>query len=113
MDSYYNDTMFLEPWYYIGSDYKNEVEIVEKELYKELCSEHQLFGHKMIAVARREGQDDVLFCFNEDKSRLAEVHLTWKGGIESSPTWPRTKIYTSFKEWSEKRMIPENQDFSL
>lgn len=88
---------FLDPWQLS----KSEKFLVEVE--KELCAEHVLYGKKLEIVARRRDRDEYLFrIFEEEK--FAQVHLTWRGAVESDPFWPVTTIYDSFSVWADKVM---------
>ena len=73
----------------------SERESLEKELQRELCSSHILYGIEAAAIGRRWRRDDVLFLLRD--GRLAQVHLTWRQ--ETNPVWPDTQIYASFEEW--------------
>jgi hypothetical protein len=96
-----NSIEFLEPWQ------KTDQKIFEEELKKEISPQHLLFGKQVSVIAHRLDQDECLFeIVNENK--FAQVHLTWKGKAETDNTWPRTSIFTSFKEWKEQVMIIDN-----
>jgi hypothetical protein len=64
--------------------------VLESELLAEVSPGHPLFGARVIAIARCEGCDEVLFSVEADPARFVRVHLTWRGGPESAP-WPRTE----------------------
>jgi hypothetical protein len=99
--------MWLEPWTPI--ERSEERAALQVELQVELCATHPLFGLSTRALARRHDQDDVLF--ELDDGRVAEVHLTWRGGPEIDPRWPRTTIYASVANWAESEMQIHHQDF--
>jgi hypothetical protein len=101
----YKEKVFSRRWYYIETN-----GIFERELYKEVGINHELFGKGLIAIARRKDRDDVLFCFEDNPLYLAQVHLTWKGYQEIEPCWPSTKIYNSWEEWATVCMLPDNED---
>lgn len=108
MNENYSKKEFLEPWYYVKSDGS-----LENELYKELGKKHTLYGKKLVAIARRFDQDDVLFSFIDAPTILAVVHLTWKSKKESNSSWPSTMIYNTWEEWVSKQMKPDYDEFNL
>jgi hypothetical protein len=63
---------------------------LETELQAEVAEGHPLFGEHVIAIARCEGCDEVIFSVETDPVRLVSVHLTWGGAPERSP-WPRAE----------------------
>ena len=73
----------------------SERESLEKELQRELCSTHILYGIEAAAIGRRWRRDDVLFLLPD--GRFAQVHLTRRR--ETNPRWPDTQIYASFEAW--------------
>ncbi len=99
-----NSIEFLEPWQ------KTDQKIFEEELKKEISSKHILFGKKITIIARRLDQDECLFEIDND--RFAQVHLTWKGKVETKNTWPRTSIFNSLREWKEQVMIKDNLNYN-
>ena len=79
-----------------GESLESTEEIAEKfddELAREIARGHPLFGRRCIAIAKREGADDVLFAVGPEE--VAVAHLTWSGKPERPP-WPRSTLYTSF-----------------
>ena len=81
-----------EPWEYSQSP---QNELLEKELKREVSSEHALFPHEVVAVARRNDMDDVLFWISK-LNCYAIVHLTWN--VEDSPYFPKTSMFYSSDE---------------
>jgi hypothetical protein len=79
---------FSEPWHPCDDAR------FEKELARELCEKHVLYGVPAKIVARRQDLDD--FLFELPDGRFANVHLTWSR--ESNPTWPSTEIYDSVEQ---------------
>ena len=73
----------------------SEREALERELRRELCSSHVLYGVEATAIGRRSRRDDVLFLLRD--GRFAQVHLT--NTREADPRCPDTQIYASFTEW--------------
>lgn len=73
------------------------------ELDHEVGPGHPLFKSVRKALAKATDRDDVLFEIDDGKTtRYAVVHLTWSGNTETSPNWPRTRIFDSipdFVEW--------------
>jgi len=92
--------VWLEPWSAIEGP--EEQEAMLAELRVELCPSHVLYGLSAVALARRHDQDDVLFELGD--GRIAEVHLTWSRKSERDPRWPRTTIFASAADWSERQM---------
>jgi hypothetical protein len=43
--------------------------------------------------------------------KVAEVHLTWRGDIETDPRWPSTQIYGTIDEWRETSMRLDHDDY--
>ena len=65
----------------------------EAELQKELSPNHPLYGRSVIAVAKHLGCDDVLFHVQGGRQPYAVVHLTYGGGAETLPEYPRNRIF--------------------
>ena len=68
---------------------------LKKELCRELCPTHVLYGLKVTALGRRRRRDDVLFRLAD--GRLAQVYLTYRA--ETDPRWPWTDVFQSFEAW--------------
>jgi hypothetical protein len=64
--------------------------VFESELLAEVSPGHPLFGARVIAIARCEGCDEVVFSVETDPARFVRVHLTWRRGADSPP-WPLTE----------------------
>ena len=75
------------PWALVTAQ---ERPALESELLAEVSRGHPLFGARVIAIARCEGCDEVVFSVEADPARFVSVHLTWRGGPEPPP-WPRTR----------------------
>ncbi len=73
-------------------------ESLENELKLELDQGHPLYGKELTAMAKRQGNDDVLFSY--DKEKLALVHLTWSGKKEQGK-YPKTQIFYNMKHFWE------------
>lgn len=98
---------WLPPWAPVEQDDTRAA--LEAELRRELASAHPLFGVPATAIGLRRDQDDVLFTLPDGK--VAEVHLTWRGGVEPNPRLPETTVHTSIKDWVEQSMKPTHADF--
>jgi hypothetical protein len=55
------------------------------QLRREVSKGHQLYGHTLQAIAKRDDRDDALF--RGPSGELFVVHLTWRQGAEPPP-WP-------------------------
>ena len=67
---------------------------LEAELTAEVGEGHPLFGNRVIAIARCEGCDEVVFSVETDPARFVSVHLTWRGARERPP-WPATEYLST------------------
>ncbi len=97
---------WLEPWAPI--ERPAERIAFETELQREIGATHKLFGLSVVALARRQDEDDVLF--EIDDGRFAEVHLTWRKDREPDARWPHTTIYESASAWIKTRMQPQHDE---
>ena len=61
---------------------------LEREAATEIGPGHELSGHRLTAIARCNGCDDV--AFRVDDGAYAIVHLTWARRQEPAP-WPETQ----------------------
>jgi hypothetical protein len=98
----------LEPWLEVTS----EAPLLEKELAAELGPRHPLRGRIMRAVARRQDCDDVLFVSVDEPHVVAVVHLTYANRPEQDPRWPGTTFFDSMRDWMERGMRVDHQDFT-
>lgn len=88
----------VENWYKIETNGN-----LEKELKREVSKGHPLYKKNVIAIARKEDCDDVLFVVKDNIEKVAKVHLTWTNkNIEG---FPKTKIYESIEEWIKEEEI--------
>lgn len=78
---------FEEPWEAAFPDNR-----LLQVLHSELGPLHVLYGKNLVAIARRDDNDDVLFEVKDGEFRYAIVHLTWSGRQEPNPKWPRTRL---------------------
>ena len=99
---------FLEPWVAVGSEGAS----FEEELRRELAADNVLSNFNMQAIGRRVDCDDVLFEVRDEKAnfKLALVHLTWSGKVESSP-WPITKLFADAEAFVNQ-MLLDAQDYN-
>jgi hypothetical protein len=86
---------WLAPWHFSEPG-------LEKELAREVCSEHPLYQIEAIAVGKRQDNDDVLFFLPHYQSPLAVIHLTWN--VESNPKFPHVRYFNSIDDFIEKQM---------
>jgi hypothetical protein len=70
---------------------------------------HVLFGLKLMAVATRTDQDDVLFEIEGGKMPLAVVHMIWRK--ETDPRRAAARLFRSWGEWARETMLPDHLDF--
>jgi len=99
--------VWLVPWH--AEDRPDIQEAWERQLSRELCAEHGLSGESAKLIARRQDMDDALFALSG--GRVAEVHLTWKQGVEEDPHWPGFGLYASLEQWVLEAMIPAHEDW--
>ncbi|MCH7353665.1 MULTISPECIES: hypothetical protein [Acinetobacter] len=85
-----------ENWVLIQAEKES---IFSNELKRELILGHVLFAKKAVAIARKDGEDDVLFFLENQEDQYAEVHLTWNN--ETNPRWPHTSLFKSFNDWKK------------
>src|SRR5262245_9089263 len=95
---------YVLPWYPIEN-----LPGLAEELRRQAAPGHKLFGVPVRAIARRQNNDDVLFQIEDGSGRVAVVHLTWKGKVETDPTWPFTGIYDSLESWVATGMIDDEE----
>ncbi|AMV19331.1 hypothetical protein [Planctomyces sp. SH-PL14] len=98
---------FLAPWEAVTRAPSN----LEQELLREISPAHPLNGCRPLAIARRGDNDDVLFRLEGTAEPYAVVHLTWTGRPENSGVWPNTRFYTSLKDWQDRCMQPEADEW--
>lgn len=99
---------WLEPWYRVDD---TDIRVgLEDQLGREICSRHKLFDESVRLIARRSDTDDALFLLAD--GRVAEVHLTWRQGVEPDPRWPATAIFSSLEEWQRDCMVPLHKELA-
>jgi hypothetical protein len=87
---------------------REEASKLEVELQRELSSEHVLRGLPLVALARREQSDDVLFGSFSREGKVYWVHLTWVA--ERFPKFPWTVPYTSVDRFADQWPEDEYED---
>ncbi len=102
----------LPPWSAIpeSPDQQQVAEMLAARLKSDLPEGHVLQGFALKAVARRSDQDDVLFEAAGAEILLALVHMTWCK--ETDPRWPRTRIFRSWRDFVDRAMIPDHDNFA-
>lgn len=101
---------FNPPWEDINEYSQDIRQALLKELKRELHRKHALHRIKITLVGRRQDNDDILVQL-EDR-RIAVVHLTWSGKKEHGP-WPSTRIFSDKKDFWEKEMKLDIEEFLL
>lgn len=96
---------FLEPWY--GVDDAAMGGALERQLGIEVGERHRLYRVPVKLIVRRQDCDDALFALAD--GRVAEVHMTWRRGVEDDPRWPSTAIFASLEEWAAVSMEPTHR----
>lgn len=89
----------------------DEEDLLVRELQREVCDHHILFGVNARAVGRRIDCDDVLFVTDDPQKPIAVVHLTWR--IESDPSLPITSIFDGWQDWVENCMMKDHNDYTI
>jgi hypothetical protein len=97
---------WTELWHAVGPEAQGLV----AELEREVGPGHPLAGVRVVAVARRDDRDDVLFLLPEAGERLARVHLTWSGRRETDPRWPHTLFYEGWDDWTERGIATDDDE---
>jgi hypothetical protein len=76
---------------------------LERELARETCQSHPLYGMHVRAIYRKYPHDDVLFeVMGADFSYYC-VHLTWAS--ESDPNWPFITRFASIDDFCQNYEI--------
>ena len=82
-----------QPWAVVG-DVETRAALAA-QLRIEVADGHPLFGKEVIAIARCDRCDEVVFSVEEDPAWFAQVHLTWRS-TPDRPPWP----------WTERLSLP-------
>jgi hypothetical protein len=93
---------YLEPWFAV-----NDPRLVD-ELRREVPRGHVLSDLPVVARARRQDRDEVLFEILDGSRRVAQVHLTYQAEVD--PRWPQTKVFPTDAEWAAS-MASDNSDY--
>jgi hypothetical protein len=102
------DVEWLPPWRQVGESAHRAA--LESQLIREVPLGHILYGQRVRLIARRVDSDHALFLLSD--GRVAEVHLTWRQGCETDPSWPATATYPSLGVWTGGRMIPQHKEWN-
>ena len=79
-----------------GALHYDDIPKFTRELNKEICKDHILYGLPLCALGRCQGNDNFLFQIESAAEKFALVHLTWRK--ETDPRWPTTMLFNSFEE---------------
>lgn len=83
-----------EPWVSV----RGQIALsLSNELKQELSEHHPLSGKALLAVARSEANDDVLY-LDEQSGQYWLVHLTWTK--ETSDQYPLIKMFSSLEDFA-------------
>ncbi|MBX9737205.1 MAG: hypothetical protein K2X32_09795 [Phycisphaerales bacterium] len=93
---------WLTPWDPIQRE--DERLGMQSALAREIDVDHPLWGLAVVAIARRQDNDDVLFSLAD--GRLAVVHLCWAGKKEKPP-FPWTTLYMNEEAFVRNGMIDD------
>jgi len=95
---------WLEPWEDVSRETGEFAfcEAWERQLAREVGPQHVLFGKQVELIGRRFDCDEALFRMPD--GRVAQVHVTWRNGMEPDPTWPETEIFPSIEAWAQDSM---------
>ncbi|WP_354697204.1 hypothetical protein [Paraconexibacter sp. AEG42_29] len=75
---------------------------LDDELRRELKRGHELFDRDLLAIAKRDANDDVLFA-DPASPEVFVVHLTWSG--HGTPPWPKTTAYATFGHFLQRALV--------
>jgi hypothetical protein len=92
------------PWHWGDTD-------MVKQLQIEINDDHVLANKVVKTIARRQDNDDVLFEIVNDEYKYAVVHLTWSQHTEISRDYPRTKLYKTWQDLYDNRIMVDHVDF--
>lgn len=91
-----DDRTLPEGWYGIDGEMARAM---LEELHREVAPTHCLRGVTLEAVARRDGNDDVLFRRLDQPGQYCVVHLTWAQTRETSPYFPGVAFVGTLAEF--------------
>ena len=98
---------WLEPWRHVAG---KEATGLEHELRREIGPDHELYGLRVRALARRDDCDDVLFAIEDGTGRVVDVHLTWTQDPPEKPPWPLAILFSSIEVWGRDGMQSDHDD---
>lgn len=93
-----------EPWYWTDVD-------LNDRLASETGINHILYGKKVLTLARREDNDDVLYEVFGMDFKYAVVHLTWSNNNHADGRWPMTETYKDWQDVYDSRLVTDHQDY--
>jgi len=93
-----------EPWYW------TDVSLNDR-LASETGVNHILYGKKVLTLARRNDNDDVLYEVFAMDFKYAVVHLTWSNNNHEDGRWPMTETYKDWQDVYQNRLITDYQDY--
>ncbi len=96
---------FLEPWCEFVPD---QSDAFLRELKSEFAPDHPLYGLQLHPLGHSGLSDDAIF--EADDGRIFQVHLTFSGGAEKTPS-PRFRTYSNTAEWIQTVMLPADGRF--
>lgn len=82
---------------------------IERELRREMCKGHVLYGRKVTAIGFAKGSDDTLFSVDDAPPQVAVVHLTWRK--ETRTDHPSVRTFDSIEDWIELCLVPNERVF--
>ncbi len=85
-----------EGWYWLD---RAQGKLLTEELAREISVDHALRGKPLVALAKLDGEDDVLYQVKGDREQLYAVHLTWS--VENVPDWPLATAFSGFGDFLE------------
>jgi hypothetical protein len=86
---------FRRPWVLIFGDPSE----LEAEAQREIPPGHVLWERRLVAIARREDCDDVLFAIR-GTPEVCLIHLTWSQRREA-PGFPDTSCFPTMLDWCD------------
>jgi hypothetical protein len=91
---------FRRPWILISGGHPE----LEAEAQREIPPGHVLWERRLVAIARREDCDDVLFAIRKTPE-VCVIHLTWSGQREA-PGFPATSCFPTMLDWCDQNEDP-------
>jgi len=101
-------TTLLAPWRAVVPE---EQRGLAGQLRREVARTHPLHKKRVVVLARRVDNDDVLFYVEDAPQPYAVVHLTWRRTREKDPRWPWTEFFNTLHRWHDDRMQLDHADY--